>query len=176
MKKVKRFGRKKIHRAQSFEVVSDRVLWPNGKILKRDLVLHGGISVILPLLDENQMVLVRQYRYGADQMLWELPAGTIARRETPLQCARREIVEEVGYRAGQWKKIADIYTSPGYNTEKVFCFLAQKLTPAVPHPEDDEILTVKVFSCDQVRKMVQRRVIRDAKSLLALFYFWEMRP
>jgi ADP-ribose pyrophosphatase len=173
MNRVKRIKRRKVYQAKSFQLAADKVLWTNGKVLKRDLVIHGGISVIIPLLDHDRMILVRQYRYGADRMLWELPAGTIGVGETPLQCAKREIVEEIGYRAGEWKKIADIYTSPGYNTEKIFCFTAQKLTQTLPAPEDDEILTVKTFTFAQVRVMMKRRVIRDAKSLLALFYFWE---
>lgn len=173
--KIKRFSRKKIYKAYSFQVVADRVLWPNGKVLKRDLVVHGGISVIVPMPDPKHLVLVRQYRYGADEILWELPAGTIGKNEAPLHCAKREIVEETGYRAGRWKKIAAFYTSPGYNTEKVHCFLAQALTLSEPDPEDDEVLTIKVFTCSQVKQMVKKGIIRDAKTLLALFYLWEGR-
>jgi ADP-ribose pyrophosphatase len=169
---MKRYERKKIYQARSFQVVADKVLWTNGKVLDRDLVLHGGISVIVPMVDPKHMVLVRQYRYGADEMLWELPAGTIGKNESPLRCAQREIIEETGFRAKRWKKIADFYTSPGYNTEKVHCFLAQALKLSEPDPEDDEVLTVKTFSCSQVKQMVRKGIIRDAKTLLALFYFW----
>lgn len=172
---ARRLGRKKIYQGYSFDVMQDVVRWPNGKVLKRDLIVHPGISVIVPVLDERHLVLVRQYRYGADRSLWEVPAGTMAKGESPLACARREIVEEIGYRAGNWKKIAEVFASPGYITERLHCFVATGLTLDKPAPEEDEVMQIKIFKTCDVRKMVKTRKIVDVKSLIALFYFWEGR-
>ena len=72
-------------------------MWPTNKKLSRDLILHPGISVIVPQLDKTHLVLIRQYRYGAGKVLWEIPAGTVDRGESALHCAKREIEEEIGY-------------------------------------------------------------------------------
>lgn len=167
-----RLQRKKIYQARSFGVVADKVLWPNAKVLKRDLVLHCGISVIVPLISDRRMILVRQYRYGAGTRLWELPAGTIGKGETPFRCAEREIVEETGYCAQRWNNLVNFYTSPGYSTERVHCFVASCLKVSTPDPEDDEVLEIRAFTFHQVKMMMKKRTLKDAKSLLALFYFF----
>lgn len=168
---IQRHSRKKIYRGYCFEVVRDEVTWPNRLRLKRDLIIHPGISVMIPLLDKNHVVLVRQFRYGANQMLWEIPAGTIDGKERPLSCAKRELAEEIGYSAKKWKKIARFYSSPGFNTKIVHCFLATHLVPRKSSLEADEILRAKVFSVGEVERMIRDRKIRDAKSLVPLFYF-----
>ncbi len=169
--KTKRYSRKKIFKGYCFDVVVDHVKWPNQKRLSRDLIIHPGISVIVPLLDRYHIILVHQYRYGAGQNLWEIPAGTIDKGESALACAKREIEEEIGYRAGTWKKLASCFASPGFNTEIINCFLASDLKKTNANLEDDEILQAKVFSVKEVERMISKRQIEDAKSLVALFYF-----
>jgi len=170
-KKIKRFSRRQVFKGYCFDVVLDNVQWPNGKRLKRDLVLHGGISVIVPLLDRDHVILIRQYRYGADRMLWEIPAGTMRKGESPIACAKREIEEEIGFTASRWKKFGACYASPGYNTEVINCFLASGLKKTKKNLEADEVLEEKIFSVEKVEKMIDAGKIIDAKSLVALFYF-----
>ena len=158
-------------RGYCFDVVVDDVRWPNGKRLSRDLILHDGISVVLPLLDSNHVILIRQYRYGAGKILWEIPAGTIDDGESPLACAKREIEEEIGYRARRWKKLTSCFASPGFSTELIHCFLASDLVKSAPRLEDDEILETKIVSMNRLQSMIRRRQIRDAKSLVPLLYF-----
>lgn len=167
--------RKKIFDGYCFRVVVDDVLWPNKKRLKRDLIIHPGISVIVPLLDQDHLILLKQYRYGAGQFLFELPAGTIDKSETPLACAKREIQEEIGYRAKKWLKLTSCFASPGFNTELINCFLASSLEKTEAALEADEILEAKIFTIRKVKKMVMEKKIRDAKSLVALFYFLNRR-
>ena len=169
--KTQLFSRKKIFKGYCFDVVVDDVRWPNHKRLNRDLILHHGISVIVPLLDRGHLILIRQYRYGARQVLWEIPAGTLDKDESALDCAKREIQEEIGYRAKKWKKLTACFASPGFSTERIHCFLASNLVRTKPDLEDDEILQTKIVSIPDVRSMIQRRKICDAKSLVALFYF-----
>ncbi len=173
--KTKLYRRKKIYKAYCFDLVVDTVRWPNQKKLDRVLLIHPGISVIVPLLDRNHMILLHQYRYGAKRRLWELPAGTIDGKESPLSCARREIEEEIGYQAKTWKKLASCYASPGFNTEIIHSFLASNLVETQTNLEDDEVLEPKVFRIDKVEAMVRSGKIQDAKSLIALFYFFEQR-
>lgn len=168
---IQRFGRKKIFDGYSFQVVVDDVKWPNKNRLRRDLIVHGGISVIIPELDKNHLVLIRQYRYGANQYLWEIPAGTIHKKESPLLCAKREIQEEIGYKARSWKTLASFFASPGFSTEIIHAFLAKGLIRTQVALEEDEILEAHVFTLSEVREMILKRQIRDAKSLVPLFYY-----
>lgn len=172
---ARRLKRKKTYRGYCFELVRDTVIWPNRRKLERDLILHGGISVILPEIDPGHLILIRQYRYGADQNLWELPAGTIHPKETPLRCAQREILEETGFQARRWKPLGTFWTSPGYNTEKVFAYRASGLRPSRQALEDDEILTPHVFPVSTVRRMLLGGRIRDSKSIIPLFYYFHQK-
>ncbi len=172
---IKRYSRKKIFNGYCFDVVIDKVLWPNQKRLHRDLIIHPGISVVIPQLDANHLILIEQYRYGAGGRLWEIPAGTIDKGETPLQCAAREIQEEIGYKARKVTKLTSCFASPGFSTEIIHCFVATDLVKTQTALEDDEILRMKIFSLAEVKKMLRARKIRDAKTLVPLLYYFGER-
>ncbi len=154
-----------------FEVMQDVVIWPNGKKLDRDMITHPGVSVILPLVDAKHVVMIRQFRYAPQEYLWELPAGTIDLPETPLACAKREIQEEIGYRAKSWEKITHFYPSPGFNAETIHAFIARGLVQTAQRLEHDELIECHVFALSQIKTMIKKRQIVDAKSLIPLFYF-----
>ena len=172
-KKAKFLSRKKVYKGYCFDAVEDQVIWPNGKELSRSLIMHPGISVMVPILEVNRIILLKQYRYGAGRVLWEVPAGTISPGETPLQCAKREIVEETGFKASRWKKLTSCYTSPGYNTEVIHCFAASQLCESQASPEEDEVLESKVIAVQEVKNMIKEGKIQDAKSLVALFSYFK---
>ena len=172
-KKAKFLSRKKVYKGYCFDAVEDQVIWPNGKELGRSLIMHPGISVMVPILEVNRIILLKQYRYGAGRVLWEVPAGTISPGETPLQCAKREIVEETGFKASRWKKLASCYTSPGYNTEVIHCFTASQLCESQASLEEDEVLEVEVIAVQEVKNMIKEGKIQDAKSLVALFSYFK---
>src|SRR6185437_11640924 len=121
-----------------FTVTLDRAIDPDGFEIKRAIVQHGGSAVMMPVDERGRILLVRQYRLPARQYLWELPAGTVDEGETVLKTARRELVEETGYRAKTWKNIAEFYPSPGFLAEKMTIFLATGLTAGDSSPMDDE--------------------------------------
>lgn len=171
--KAKLIRRRSVFKGYCFDVTSDRVLWPNGATLERSLIIHPGITVMVPRLDKDHLILIHQYRYGADRVLWEVPAGTLKKGEAPILCARRELQEEIGYRAQHWKKLASVYASPGFNTEIMHCFLAEGLQMTKNCLEPDEILEPKVFSLRETKKMIENGKIKDAKTLIALFYFFD---
>ena len=169
--RIQLLRRKKMYKGYCFEVVDDQVIWPNGKKVKRSLIIHPGISVMVPVLDTNQLILIKQYRYGSKNLLWELPAGTINPGETPLQCAKREIEEEIGYKAKRLEKMISCYSSPHFSTEIVHCFVATDLIKTKINLDDDEIIEAKVFPVKKVKDMINGGKIQDAKTLVALFYY-----
>lgn len=161
----------------SREQITDTV---TGQSLPRSIIRHPGICVMVPFLAEDQILLVRQYRYAVAEELWELPAGTLAGRElgqrvvtieTPEGCAARELVEETGYRAERLEKITECYAIPGSGDELMHIFLAFELSKEEQSLEIGEAISeVRAFSLSEIRAMMERNEIRDAKTLVGLFY------
>jgi ADP-ribose pyrophosphatase len=149
-------------------VVSERVALPNGRELVLDVVRHPGAAAVVPFLSEDEVLLIRQYRHAAGGMILEVPAGKLDDGETPEVCARRELQEEVGQRAGRLEALGWIWTTPGFTDEKIHLFAAFDLTP-VPHcRDDDEIIELVPTSLARALELVWRGEINDAKSALAL--------
>src|ERR1017187_9541004 len=131
-KKVEILSSKTVFKGAAFSVSSDRVREPSGIVARRDVVRHSGSAVILAVDEsgpEPRVLLERQYRYAAEDYLWELPAGRVNPREKPLAGARRELREETGYRARSWKRALFFYPSPGFLDETMTVYLASGLTP-----------------------------------------------
>jgi len=146
------------------------------QFLQRETVVHPGAAAIIPVLAGRQVVLVRQYRYATGQELWEIPAGTIDKGETPLDCARRELAEETGFRARSFKKLAKFYPCPGYSTERLHLYQATRLIRTATTPEPDplrngltnEISKVRIFNHHEVRQLLRTGRIQDGKTLIGL--------
>ena len=151
-----------------------------GKTTTRGVVRHPGIAVIVPILDDGQIVIMRQYRYSLDGELWELPAGTLNGREengrmlsteSPIECARRELLEETGFEAGRIEPLLDCYTMPGSNDEVIHLFAAHDLTKREQSLDVGEvILEVRGFSADEITEMIRKGEIRDAKTIVGLLF------
>lgn len=148
----------------------DGVALPNGKTATREIVEHPGAVAIVPLLDDNTVLLVQQYRPAAGQVLWEIPAGTLEPGEDPRDCALREIAEETGYRAGRMEKIYEAFVAPGYCMELMHGFVATQLTPGATNPDPDEFIRVETVPFDEALRMIDRMEIRDAKTICGLLY------
>lgn len=174
-KNARLIRRRSVYEGYCFRVVSDTVIWPNQLRLERSLILHPGISVMVPVVDKKHIILIRQYRYGAKSYLWEVPAGTIAPPESALTCAKRELQEEIGYKAGRWKALGACFTSPGYNTERIHCFAAYELERTRTRLEKDELIEPQVVSHERVKAMLQNGNLIDAKSFIALSYFFRFQ-
>lgn len=149
------------------------------EMIRRGIIRHPGISVIVPFLDEDRVVLMHQYRYAVNARLWELPAGTLEGREqrahmiaqeTPEQCARRELREETGYEAAQWEKAGECYALPGMSEELMHIFFARGLTMHEQSLDAGEVIEeIRAFRLVELREMIARGEIRDAKTLVGLF-------
>ncbi|NQV16552.1 NUDIX hydrolase [bacterium] len=169
---MKLLNRTTIYKGYCFDLYEDQVIWVNRRELKRSLIKHSGISVMLPLLDSDRLILINQYRYGVQDNIWELPAGTINIDETPLECAQREIEEEIGYQAKNWKQIASCYSSPHFSTEIVHSFIAEDLIKTETNRDADEIIEMRTFSKQEVKQMLSDGQIRDAKTLVTLYTYF----
>src|SRR6202167_920187 len=145
---------------------------PGGFEIKRAIVHHRGSAVMMPVDDRKRVLLVRQYRLPAERFLWELPAGSVDPGEKPLQTAKRELKEETGYDANNWKKLISFFPSPGFLTEKMTIFLATGLTAGVATPMDDERITTRWFTAKEIEAAIDAGEIVDAKTMLG-YFFWK---
>jgi ADP-ribose pyrophosphatase len=163
-----------VFRGRLLRVNVDRIIEPGGVRTEREIIHHPGSVVILARSDDERVVLVRQYRYAAKQSLWELIAGGLEPGEKPLAGARRELLEETGYRARKIRLRFAFFPSPGILTEKMFLFEATGLIQAEAHPDADERIEVGHFNRAQVVKMIESGEIRDGKTLVGLLW-WQLR-
>jgi 8-oxo-dGTP pyrophosphatase MutT (NUDIX family) len=159
-----------------FRVLHDKIVEPDGKHNERDVIRHNG-SVVILALDESKskknpwIVMERQYRHAANQYLWELPAGKLDAGEAPLDGAKRELEEETGYRAKKWKPLVEYYASPGFLGESMKVFLAQGLQAGDAHPEEDEVIELRLVKLSDVLKMIEKGAILDGKTLTSVLLY-----
>jgi len=159
---------KTIYAGKVVKLRVDRVVEPGGVIAVREVVCHQGSVVVMPILPDGRVILVRQFRYATGRSLWELVAGGIERGETPRMAARRELIEETGYRARTVKPLFDFFASPGFLNERLHLVEATGLTHGEARPEADERLHLGLFTLAHLRKMLRRKQIKDAKTIAGL--------
>ena len=121
---LKRLNRKTVYSGHVFKTIVDQVRYPSGAESVREVAQHPGGAVALGVFPDGNILLIRQYRYPFDAVIWELPAGKLEPDEQPLACARREFEEETGYSAATWQHLTSIYTSPGFCDEVLHLYLA----------------------------------------------------
>jgi ADP-ribose pyrophosphatase len=157
-----------LYHGRAFNVRRDEIRLPDGKTVRLDIVDHVGAVTLVPVDDQKRVWFVRQYRHAAGEVLLELPAGMVEPGELPLDCARREIREEIGMAAGQIELIGEFYLAPGYSSEFMRVFLATDLHPD-PLPGDaDEFISIEPIPLDVALRMIENGKIRDAKTLASL--------
>jgi len=160
------------YRCDLFTVTEDHAKDSTGYEIRRSVVRHKGSAVMMAVNEKQHVLLVRQYRLPANQKLWELPAGRLDEGETPLRAAKRELVEETGYRARTWKKLVSFYASPGYVAEKMTLYLATDLTEGDAKPMEDERIETGWFTKRQMDQLIRSNKIQDAKTMLG-FLIWQ---
>jgi ADP-ribose pyrophosphatase len=168
-------SRQIVYSGRKIQVALETSLLPDGRTVKWDVVIHPGAVAILPLLDGDRICLLRNHRPIVGETLWEIPAGTLEPGEPPDHAAVRELAEETGYRAATWQKLTEFYPSPGVLTERTHLYLATDLKPGPMRPEADENLEPKVVAWTDAIAWVQDRTIRDAKTLVALLLWQQLR-
>jgi ADP-ribose pyrophosphatase len=146
----------------------DKVQMPNGKITEREVVEHRGAVAIVPLLDPDTVLLIRQYRQAVGEVLLEIPAGTLEPSEHPDVCAGRELEEETGYRAGKLIRLFSQYLAPGYSQEVLHVYLAQQLEQTAQQTEEDENVELAPLPLTGIPTLIQQGEIKDAKTIAGL--------
>lgn len=172
--KAKVLNSKTVYQGKVLNVVLDEVHEPSGVKTVREVVRHQGSAVVLPVDDsqsEPRILLEEQFRYAANETLWEVPAGRVDPGESPLEAAKRELLEETGFTATGWKHAFYFFASPGFLAERMDVFLARGLKPGEAQPEDDERIKVKFFPLNAALRMCLNGKIHDAKTMTAIFWY-----
>jgi len=172
-----------VFRGRVLDVREDTVRLPNGSETVLEIVRHRGAAAVLPVYGREEcpvgtgpdVVLLRQYRYAADGMLWEAPAGKLDEGESPESCARRELEEEAGIVAGRLIRLTPLLTTPGFSDERVFLYLATELRDGRQDLEEHEVIECHRIPLSQAVKMVESGEIVDAKTV-SLVLMAEVSP
>lgn len=146
----------------------DTVRLADGSVTTREVVAHEGAVAIVPFLDPETVLMVRQYRRAVDQVLLEIPAGTREKGENPDECARRELVEETGYSAGTMTRLFEQFLAPGYSSERLIVYEAHDLQPGAQKLDSDERVELQPVPAHRVMEMIRSGEIRDAKTIAGL--------
>lgn len=167
---LKRLGIKQFA-SRRFEILSNQYADAHGQQHQYDLVVHPGAAVILPLLNDSQLIMIRNRRFAGREELWELPAGTLEKDEEPIVTAKRELLEETGYDCVQILPLTAFYTSPGYCNEAMYAFVAKDLSYHGQNLDENEEISVETVSWNQALDMIQKGKIRDGKTVTTLLYY-----
>ena len=166
---------REVYKCNLFRVTENRASdSKSGFKIKRSVVRHAGSAVMMAVDGQRRILLVRQYRLPAARYMWELPAGRLDPGEKPLQAAKRELIEETGYRARRWTKLASYFVSPGYVDERMTIYLAENLIAGVATPMDDERIETRWFPAAEVERLIETGKLDDAKTIVG-FYRWQKR-
>ena len=158
-----------VYTGKVFNLYTENVTLPNGNTTDLNILRHPGAAAMVALTEEQQIVLIKQYRHAINDYIWEIPAGTLDPDETPLVCARRELVEEAGVSANKWEKLGEIVPVPGYSDERIHIFLAAELEEDRQNLDVDEILDVHQIDFSKALSMIRKGQIVDAKSITGIF-------
>lgn len=174
--KVKLVSSKLAYRGPLFDVYTDHVREPEGVVSRRDVIRHSGSVVILAVESRGHerdplIVIERQYRHAAGQYMWEIPAGRREPEESTLFGAKRELLEETGYRAKRWSKMARFYASPGFLGEWMQIYLAEDLSAGESKPDEDEYIEHCQIPLSQALEWIESGKIVDAKSMIAILQY-----
>ena len=159
---------RRLYEGRILSLREDTVELANGRRARREVVEHADVVAIVPVDAAGRVLLVRQYRLPAGQVLLEVPAGGVDPGESVEEAAQRELQEETGQRAARWRRLGGFFVSPGYCTEFIHAFLAEELSEGVVEADFDEQIAVERVSLGEALRLVQSGQIRDAKSIIGL--------
>ena len=156
---------KTVFEGRLISVSVDEVELADGRRTRREVVHHPGAAAVVPVLPDGRVVMIRQYRHATGSVLYELPAGLCEPGEAPVECARRELGEEVGYQAEEMELLFSVYLSPGYSSELIHVFLAGGLRPVEAKPDPDEQVVPVALPLDAVVAMIARGEVQNAAAV-----------
>lgn len=160
-----------LYKGKVFDHQVDEIEYESGNKTIREVAIHPGGAVVVPIKNDGKLILVKQFRYPLQKKLIELPAGKLDKNEDPLICAKRELEEETGYKANEFKKLGKIYTSPGYSTEILYIYSAMDLIPGNHNREEGEMgMEIIEVTLKQAEEMIINGEITDAKTIVGIHY------
>lgn len=168
MEDFKLIDSKKVYTGRVVDLSVETIVLPSKAEVQREVVHHPGAAAIVPMVSRDEVVLIRQFRYSAKKTIWEIPAGTIDPGETPIVCARRELMEETGYTAKKVTPMGGFFTSPGFCEEFLHLFLATGLLAGDSDLDGDEQLEAHVVPLEDALLKIENGDICDAKTIVGL--------
>lgn len=166
----KTISSRSIFRGKIIKLKVDTVQLPDGRESTREIIEHRGAVAIVAVNDDKDIFLVRQYRKPVENVLLEIPAGTMEIDEDPMDCARRELSEETGLTASSWEPIVSYYSAPGFCDEKLHLYMATGLKPGETHPDQDEFLELIKIPLREAYDLILNGTIVDGKSIIGIQY------
>ena len=160
----------KIFSGKLIDLYFDHVELPNGKSSTREWINHPGAVCIIPILPDGNLCLIRQYRYGPRDEFIEIPAGKLDAGEDPLVCAKRELKEEIGYIAGKFTFLTNIYPAIGFSNEKMWMYLAEDLQLSNQSLDQDEFLELLPLSLEEAIDLINQGNITDVKTIIGVLW------
>jgi ADP-ribose pyrophosphatase len=158
-----------LHRGRIFNLVNENYTLMSAVTTEMDFIQHPGAVAIVPFINQNELLLIKQYRHAIREFIWEIPAGTLESQESALNCAKRELTEETGFSANTWHQIGRITPLPGCSNERIHIFLASDLMSAKQKLDEDEVLNVHQRGFNEALNMITRGEIHDGKTISGLF-------
>ena len=172
---MSKLSSKRVYAGRVINVDIDSVRFPNGSVGELEMVRHPGASAVVPFLtdpagDDPQLLLIKQYRYAAEDFIYEIPAGKLDGDEDPADCARRELREETGCTAERIEHLYTFFTTPGFTDERIHAFMATGLTRGEVSHERDEFMSVETVTLSHALELIKAGTLMDAKTALAILY------
>ena len=159
-----------IYNGNYLNLINVEVELPNGNLSNRDIIKHPGACAIIPFINENEVILVEQFRKPLERTLLEIPAGKLNKNESPITCAHRELEEETGYKAKDMIYLGKIATAPGFCDEIIHLFKATNLYNGTKSCDEDEFTDIKKFTLDEIKSLIKKGEIIDTKTISILSY------
>ena len=164
-----------IHQGRFLDIRRDDVRLPNGKTTTREWINRPGAACIVPILPDDQIALIRQYRYPVSQEMIELPAGKLDFGESPEECAKRELEEEIGYKTSKLTYLTHIHPAIGFASEKMWLYLAEELVKTERNTDHDEFVELIPTTVENAVSMVWERKITDVKTIIGILWLDKLR-
>tara|TARA_B100000586_G_scaffold108099_1_gene77579 strand:+ start:155 stop:688 length:534 start_codon:yes stop_codon:yes gene_type:complete len=164
-----------IHQGRLLDIRRDDVRLPNGKTTTREWIKHPGAACIVPILPDGQIALIRQYRYPVSKEMIELPAGKLDSGESPKECAKRELEEEIGYKTGKLTYLTHIHPAIGFASEKMWLYLAEELEKTERNTDHDEFVELIPATVSNAVSMIWDRKITDVKTIIGILWLDKLR-
>jgi ADP-ribose pyrophosphatase len=161
-----------IYEGRKFDLRVDNIKLKDGKSYRREIIVHPGAVVMIPVDSQGRLILIKQWRRAANRILIELPAGTLEKGEPPLECAKRELQEEIGYAADKMTPLGGFFSAPGICTEYLHLFLAEELRESRLDADEHEFIELLPATAEEAVQMIERGEIQDAKSIAGITRYY----